>query len=383
MHFPNLRPTTAAHDVAVRGMRQLAVVLVTVCYLVVTAVALAAAGLRQVHHVAVRGKRQLAVVLVTVCYLVVTAVALGAVGLRQVQSVPLVRVAGIVVSPDGHSVYVRRGVGSLGALAVFARNGATGKLTQLQCVARRVRGCVSGGGLETPSALAIPRDGANLYVTALNGRSVGIYRRATSGRLAAAGSVTGLAHPLSVAVSPDGATVYVGGDRVWVFARARGGGLRLLQTLPEPARALAATDAAVYAGSGGGAHGTLVAYARGADGTLTESARTDSTAVPGIQQPAQIVAARGAVYVVSTVSGAVTRFDASLGQTAVARGLPLAYGLAVTDRVYVAYRDGVAAFAPADLERAAATRLTRATGVAGWGRHVYAASRDRVTAFAR
>jgi DNA-binding beta-propeller fold protein YncE len=315
--------------------------------------------------------------------LVATAAALGAAGLRQTQSVPLLRAAGIAVSPDGHSVYARRGVGSLGALAVFARNGATGRLTQIQCVARRVRGCASGGGLETPSALAIPRDGTSLYVTALNGRSVGIYRRASSGRLTAAGSVTGLAHPLTVAVSPDGTTVYVGGDRLWVFARARGGGLRLVQTLPDPARALAATAATVYAGSGGGAHGTLGAYARAADGTLTETARTDSTAVPGIQQPAQIVAARGALYVVSTVSGAVTRFDTSLGQTGIARGLPLAYGLAVTDRVYVAYRDGIAALAPADLQRAGTVRLTRATGVAGWGRHVYAVSRDRVTAFAR
>jgi 6-phosphogluconolactonase (cycloisomerase 2 family) len=330
----------------------------------------------------VRASR-LVLFLVATCSLVVAGAAIGAVGLRPVQSISLPRATGVAVSPDGRTVYVRRGIGSLGALAVFARNRYTGRLTRIQCVARHVRGCVDGRGLETPSAIAIPRDGTSVYVTAANGRSVGIYRRAASGRLTSAGSVQGLAHPLSVAVSPDGATVYVGGDRLWVFSRQRGGGLRLVQTVSEPARALAATNGAVYAGSGGGAHGTLVAYDRAGDGTLTESARVDSTAVPGIQQPAQLVAARGAVFLASTVSGAVTRFDPTLDETAIARGLPLAFGLAVTDRVYVAYRDGVAAFEPADLKAAGKTRLTRATGVGGWGRHVYAASRDRVSAYAR
>jgi DNA-binding beta-propeller fold protein YncE len=315
--------------------------------------------------------------------LAVTVTASAASGIRPVQSVSLPRASGAAVSADGRTVYVRRGGGSLGALAVYARNRSTGKLTQIQCVARQVRGCAPGRGLETPSALAVSRDGTSLYVTAANGRSVGIYRRAATGKLTSVGSVQGLAHPLSVAVSPDGASVYVGGDRLWVFARGRGGNLRLVQTLAEPARALAATNSALYAGSGGGAHGTLVAYGRAADGTLTETARVDPTAAPGIQQPAQIVAARGAVFVASTVSGAVTRFDASLTETCIQRGLPLAFGLAVTDRVYVAYRDGIAALAPADLQRAGTVRLTRATGVAGWGRHVYSVSRDRVTAFAR
>ena len=136
------------------------------------------------------GSRRLAVVLVPVCCLAGAAVAVGATGVRQVQTVPLPRATGIAVSPGGRLVVARSGVGSLGTLTVF-RRAATGKLTRLQCVTRHARRCLDGRGLETPSAIAIPRDGTNLYVTAANGRSVGSYR-IVGGKLALAGSVAGL-----------------------------------------------------------------------------------------------------------------------------------------------------------------------------------------------
>jgi DNA-binding beta-propeller fold protein YncE len=313
------------------------------------------------------GSRRLALLLVTVCYLAGAAVAVGATGLRPVQTVPLPRATGIAVSPDGRLVVARSGVGSLGALTVF-RRGANGKLRKLQCVTRHARRCLDGRGLETPSAIAIPRDGANLYVTAANGQSVGSYR-IVGGKLALAGSVAGLAHPLSVAVSPDGATVYVGGDRIWIFDRARGGGLVLRDTIAAPARALAATATALYAASSG----SIVAYAP--DGTEVGGAES-----PSLKLPSQLAVAHGFVYAVSL--GNVSRWTLSLESAGTAGALPLAFGLAVTDRVYVAYRDGVAAFA-LDLRRAGTRRLDHATGVAGWGRSVYAVSRAGVTVLSR
>jgi hypothetical protein len=146
---------------------------------------------------------------------------------------------------------------------------------------------------------------------------------------------------------------------------------------------LALAGDTLYAGSGGGVHGTLVAYARdAATGALEERAQAESPAAPGIEQPAQIVAARGALYVASTVSGAVTRFDRSLRETGIARGLRRPSGLAVTDRVQVACRDGIASLTLA-LAPAGRTKLANATGVAGYGRFVYAVSPGRISTFVR
>jgi DNA-binding beta-propeller fold protein YncE len=299
--------------------------------------------------------------------------------LRTVQTVPVARATGVDVFAG--TVYVRSGVGSLGALEVFAG----GRLRKIQCVTRHVRGCVTGGGLETPAALGVSPDGRSAYLAAQNGRALGVYQRLASGKLVPAGSVTGLAHPRSVAVSPDGHNVYVGGDELWVFARdPLSGGLSLVQTVAGGANALAVSPdgTTLYAGSGGGYHGTLTAFARTADsGTLTQTAQVASPTTPGIEQPAQLVADDGGVYALATVSGAVTRLDPTLAETAIARSLPLAFGLAVTpDRVYVAYRDGVAALDPS-LQPVGTFKLKHATGVAASGRTVYAVSTGRVTVF--
>lgn len=312
--------------------------------------------------------------------LALAAVALA--GLAPVQTVAVPRASG--VATFGNTVYVRAGVGSLGQLRVLARDPRTGKLRQLQCVARHARACADGRGLETPSALAVSPDGRSLYVTAANGRSVGVYARAASGRLTSRGSVGGVSHPTAVAVSPDGRDVYVGGDRLWVFARSASGTLRLVETQPVGARALAVSPdgATVYAGGGGGAHGSLTAFGRDpATGQLTTAATVSSPTAPGIEQPAQLVATSDGLYAVGTVSGAVTRFDPTLHETGIGRGLPLAFGLAVAPgRVYVAYRDGVAVL-DRDLRRRGAATLRRATGVATTGRSVYAVSPDRVSVF--
>ncbi|MGZ4352202.1 MAG: lactonase family protein [Gaiellaceae bacterium] len=311
------------------------------------------------------------------------AVASGA-GLTQLQSLVVPRASG--VAAFANTVYVRAGVGSLGQLRVFARDARSSKLRQLQCVARHAARCTDGRGLETPSSIAVSPDGHSLYVTATNGRAVGVYARAANGKLTARGSVGGLSHPQSVAVSPDGRSVYVGGDRLWVFARAASSALSLVERQPVGAQAVAVAPdgSAVYAGSGGGYHGSLAAFARDpATGTLTETATVSSPATPGIEQPAQLVATRDGLYAVGAVSGAVTRFDATLAETGIARSLPLAFGLAVSaDRVVVAYRDGVAVL-DRDLHRLGAVKLRRATGVAAVWRSIYAVSAARVTAYRR
>jgi len=330
-------------------------------------------------------RRGLLVVLVAAAVAAPAALAgARAAGPRQVQWLESARASGIA-NVSG-TLYVRSGVGSLGALRSFSRNARTGRLAFLQCVARRVRGCTSGLGLETPAAIAGSPDGRSVYVAAANGRSVGIYARVRGGRLVPRGSVTGISRPRAVAVSPDGRNVYVGGDRLWTFRRAASGALTLAGTIAQQVRAVAVSPdgSTVYAAGAGGPHGQLVSYAREPDsGALTADVTLDSATTPGIQQPAELVALRDSVYLASTVSGAVTRFDAALRPLGIARGYPTAAGLAVTARyVYVAYRDGLGVLSR-QLGRQGSVRLTRATGVATAGPDVYVVSRDRVTAFRR
>lgn len=290
------------------------------------------------------------------------------------------------IATAGGTIYVASGVGSQGSLGVFARNARTSRLAQIQCVARRVARCTSGRGLETPSAVAGSLDGRSVYVTAANGRSVGVYARSRTGRLVSRGSIAGLGRPHAVAVSPDGRNVYVGGDRLWILRRASSGALVLAGSVARQTTALAVSPdgSTVYAAGGGGRHGTLASYTREPDtGALAADVQLDETTTPGLEQPAQLVAMRDSVYLVSTVSAAVSRYDTTLHQIAIQRGYPTATGLAVTAKyVYVAYRSGIAVLSR-QLEREGTVRLKGATGVAAAGRSIYAVSPGRITAFAR
>jgi DNA-binding beta-propeller fold protein YncE len=138
----------------------------------------------------------------------------------------------IAVSPDGRNVYVVS-AGS-DALSVFSRNARTGVLTQLPggsgCVSQRPGGgCVVGRALNEPTSVAVSPDGAHVYVTGRRFPSgLAVFDRAADGSVTqpagAAGCVThlgaagcgaarALASPEEVTVSPDSRFVLVAAMR--------------------------------------------------------------------------------------------------------------------------------------------------------------------------
>jgi DNA-binding beta-propeller fold protein YncE len=161
----------------------------------------------------------------------------------------LARPFSLAVSPDGKNVYAAASVSD--AVAVLRRNATTGALYQSPATG----GCASGDASCTPAkaldgarSVAVSADGKNVYVASQDGDAVAAFRRnATTGALtqlvgplgkAGCVSETGssgdcaegkaLNEPKSVAVSPDGASVYVASfqsDAVAVFARNPAGGL--------------------------------------------------------------------------------------------------------------------------------------------------------------
>lgn len=158
----------------------------------------------------------------------------------------------IAVSPDGRNVYVAASRSD--AIAVFARNARSGRLTQRAgsagCIAARgAAGCAAARGLDGPNSLAVSADGANVYATSLESDTVTILQRdGGTGALrqlpGAAGCVgggvpvpgcaagRGIDGPDVVALSPDGRNVYVGsfaGNALAVFARDAAGGGALAQ----------------------------------------------------------------------------------------------------------------------------------------------------------
>lgn len=135
----------------------------------------------------------------------------------------------IAISSDGGSVYVTsRGSNSVTA---FHRNRKTGALRQLPgafgCVSGLpLPGCAAGRALAAPDVVVVSRDGTNVYAGSFLGNAVAVFARdPASGAVAQPGGSGGciaeaiagcapaiaLGAPEGMAISPNGANVYVAG----------------------------------------------------------------------------------------------------------------------------------------------------------------------------
>ena len=137
-------------------------------------------------------------------------------------------VVGVAVSPDGASVYAVSF--SDDSLVHFSRDTQTGELTPVGCIADEDEPAGSSDpcaqsapGLSRPGSVAVSPDGASVYVTSAD-ESIAIFsREAESGELTPSGCVrdvdfsqddceqaaTGLYGAVRVEISPDGEWVYV------------------------------------------------------------------------------------------------------------------------------------------------------------------------------
>ena len=149
-----------------------------------------------------------------------------------------------VVSPDGNNVYVSADRSD--SITAFARDAATGTLTQLPgqaaCVSADGTGgaCVTGRTLDGARGTAVSPDGHNVYVAAAGSSSLAVFSRdAATGALTQLGLVDGcvlengggmstcddgrgLSGARGVTVSPDGLNVYVAsdtGNAIAIFSR--------------------------------------------------------------------------------------------------------------------------------------------------------------------
>jgi 6-phosphogluconolactonase (cycloisomerase 2 family) len=275
----------------------------------------------------------------------------------------------LAVSRDGNSLYAAGGIGSLGAVGVFARNPSTGALRQLAgragCLARLPsRVCGTGRGLETPAALAVSPDGRLVAIAGRNGRSLGLYRRSASGALTATGcfqtratpgcrETPGLQQVSALAFTPNGRVLVVATGAGLVSFRNGGGQISFAQLAPTKgavAVAFSPDSAFAYALGGGGARGWLDVFDLDSDGRLNriqcvgQGEAAGCEPATGLEQPTGVAVSPDDrfVYVASSVSGAVAAFErtkvGAVGAPQVVKSPALAgaTGIAVRrSRVYV------------------------------------------------
>ena len=178
------------------------------------------------------------------------------------------------VSPDGAFLYVasytRASPTIAGSVDVFQRDGSTGELTPVTSYLETEIGFVG------PDSIALSPDGARVYVAAqgtlgsYDSKLAVFWRAAGSGALARldliaddANGVDGLKGALDVAVSPDGQNVYVCAeqDAPPLSTQTERGAVGVFRAAPEPAPAAAAL--AALAALGGLAQRSASSQSRG------------------------------------------------------------------------------------------------------------------------
>src|SRR5437867_3183102 len=236
---------------------------------------------------------------------------------------------GVAVSPDGRNIYAAGEVDD--ALAVFHRDSATGALTFVEMQKEAVGGV---DGLTDAYGVAVSPDGASVYVASKRGDALAVFSRdAVSGALTfvqakfdGKGPVNGLDGAEGIAVSPDGAYVYVAGgydDALVVFGRNPETGMltsvQLLQDGVGGVNGLNGADSVAVSPDGthvlvtGSVDNALAVFQRdAATGTLTyvERLRDGIAGVDGLHK-AQAVAVSpdgASVYAAGSADTAVAVF---------------------------------------------------------------------------
>ena len=251
------------------------------------------------------------------------------------------------VSPDGTFVYVTSYASS--GVGIFARDLATGALTQVGCV-RSVRTCAGARALGGAAGLAITPDGRNAYVAAADADAVSEFARdIETGSLSFIGCVSddgtdrlcatgnALRGADAIVASPDGKNVYVAaGSSDAVLAFKRDSSTGLLKQIG------CVMDAAPRPGScvRGRAISGILALALTKDGRTLFAAANESNAL--------------AVFARNPVSGAIKEVGcvsepSDEGNDGCAHAQPLTSptGVAVTPdggRVYLSVESGLTAF---------------------------------------
>jgi len=129
------------------------------------------------------------------------------------------------ISPDGRNVYVAAYADK--SVAVFSRDAASGLLTYQQVLKDGVGGV---DGLNSASIVKVSPDGLSVYVTGQGDNAIAAFSRDTTTGLLTyrqvlkdgVGGVDGLYIAYGLAISPDGANVYVTGgydNAIAMFSR--------------------------------------------------------------------------------------------------------------------------------------------------------------------
>ncbi|HEX6667798.1 MAG TPA: hypothetical protein VF081_14535 [Solirubrobacterales bacterium] len=147
----------------------------------------------------------------------------GGDGCRPLPAGSLAGASGIAISPTGHEVYVTSQVGVVTRLRPSGRRG----FDFVSCLAtRKLKGCGRAPGLGQATGIAISPNGADLYVTAQAANSIVHLRPGTRGALVPAECLAARASrgcrkvapgalrgAYAVATSPDGRSVYTTASR--------------------------------------------------------------------------------------------------------------------------------------------------------------------------